>query len=291
MNNKISKLTLGLLALITTGIAFGQTQVPNTFQSGQPAVAAEVNDNFSALETAAIDNAAGIASNSTSIDGNATDIASNATAIDDNGVGIAANSAAIGSNTAEINTNTVTIQDNTDAISSIPLALVPMVQSNGQNIGAYLHTQVGGFLFSAAIFWVLSDTGYAFSITPIANTPTGTSTGIPGEIQRHLVGFVTADCTGQAYVIVTNDSGRKGLYGSGAVFASSDASDPTGVYYSPKGSTFISGIVTQSRIRETGCNAETATVGEDVIEVFPNDHLITGVPTQRHFAAPITLGY
>ena len=46
---------------------------------------------------------------------------------------------------------------------------------------------------------------------------------------------------------------RKALYGSGAAFASEDGTDATGVYYSPKGSATMSGIVTQSRIREAGC--------------------------------------
>ena len=42
----------GVVILMISGVAFGQTQVPNTFQAGQPARAAEVNDNFDALETA-----------------------------------------------------------------------------------------------------------------------------------------------------------------------------------------------------------------------------------------------
>ena len=42
----------GVVTLIISGVAFGQTQVPNTFQAGQPARAAEVNENFSTLESA-----------------------------------------------------------------------------------------------------------------------------------------------------------------------------------------------------------------------------------------------
>lgn len=49
-------LTLFLLTLAATG-AYGQTTVPNTFTSGTPAVATEVNDNFTAL-AAAVDNVA-----------------------------------------------------------------------------------------------------------------------------------------------------------------------------------------------------------------------------------------
>ena len=40
------------IALLLTSVAFGQTEVPNTFESGQPAVAGEVNDNFDALAEA-----------------------------------------------------------------------------------------------------------------------------------------------------------------------------------------------------------------------------------------------
>ena len=52
MSKKTTRQTLTVLALITSGVASGQTQVPNTFQSGQPARASEVNDNFSTLEQA-----------------------------------------------------------------------------------------------------------------------------------------------------------------------------------------------------------------------------------------------
>jgi len=48
------------LFLLVPLIAFGQIEVPNTFQSGQPARAAEVNENFDALETAVDQNNAAI---------------------------------------------------------------------------------------------------------------------------------------------------------------------------------------------------------------------------------------
>ena len=43
---------VGAIALMCSGVAVGQTQVPNDFTAGQPARAAEVNANFDALETA-----------------------------------------------------------------------------------------------------------------------------------------------------------------------------------------------------------------------------------------------
>jgi hypothetical protein len=47
--------------LLTVGLAHAQTQVPNTFQTGQPARAAEVNENFTTLVSAVNRNADDIA--------------------------------------------------------------------------------------------------------------------------------------------------------------------------------------------------------------------------------------
>lgn len=60
MKNKIIRYSIMTAAIVIAGTAFGQTQVPNTFQSGQPALAAEVNENFAALETAVNQNAENI---------------------------------------------------------------------------------------------------------------------------------------------------------------------------------------------------------------------------------------
>ena len=46
------KLCLSVIALIAAGPALAQTQVPHQFQAGEPARAAEINENFSALESA-----------------------------------------------------------------------------------------------------------------------------------------------------------------------------------------------------------------------------------------------
>jgi len=49
---------ISAMLLMLSGVsAFAQTQVPNDFQVGQPARAAEVNANFDALETAIDQNA------------------------------------------------------------------------------------------------------------------------------------------------------------------------------------------------------------------------------------------
>lgn len=51
---------ISIVALLFSGMAIGQTQVPNDFTAGQPARAAEVNANFDALETAVDQNTAAI---------------------------------------------------------------------------------------------------------------------------------------------------------------------------------------------------------------------------------------
>lgn len=111
MKNETIRLSLAVLGLIASGIAFGQTQVPNTFQSGQPARAAEVNGNFTTLEAASNNNA-------TSISSNAAAIVSNVAAIGNNAAGIASNSSIASSNITEIQNNATNIATNTASIAA-----------------------------------------------------------------------------------------------------------------------------------------------------------------------------
>jgi hypothetical protein len=62
-----SKIFISAFVVLLSSSVFGQTQVPNTFQSGQPARAAEVNANFSELENAVNQNASDIVANTASI--------------------------------------------------------------------------------------------------------------------------------------------------------------------------------------------------------------------------------
>ena len=49
MNNNLVIYSIMTAAIFVAGTASGQTQVPNVFQSGQPALASEVNENFDVL--------------------------------------------------------------------------------------------------------------------------------------------------------------------------------------------------------------------------------------------------
>ena len=247
MNTKRANGFIGVVVLIFSGVAFGQTQVPNTFQSGQPARASEVNDNFSTLETA------------------------------------------VNTNATNISAGEAIVSANTLAITAVVAITIPRMKSNGQDIGSLLDgTMLADFVA------VLSNTGYTFQMstgeqvagnTALPNLP-------PGTIKRQKLWYATTNCTGQAYVgsITLN---QISYFGNGAVIASENWNDPTGIYYSPKGSTFIPGIIIRSKTEDQGLQAvsitEPVSLTMDVIEVFPNDPQITGVTSQRNYDPPITL--
>jgi len=66
-------ITIFFLAISFSTLADDLT-IPNTFQSGTPARAAEVNDNFTAVESSVDDNAADIVANTMQINANAASI-------------------------------------------------------------------------------------------------------------------------------------------------------------------------------------------------------------------------
>ncbi len=67
MTAKATRQIVGVIALMISGNIYAQTQVPNNFQTGQPALAVEVNENFSTLESAANQNAADILANNSAM--------------------------------------------------------------------------------------------------------------------------------------------------------------------------------------------------------------------------------
>ncbi len=131
MKNTIFRLSVCIFALSASEAALGQTQVPNTFQSGQPARAAEVNANFSAVET-------GINDNDNRIMNNETDITNN--------------SATISSNTATIAAANAAIQSQLGPV---------VLDGNGNEIG--LLVSIGENHLN---FEVITQQGYLFSVSP-----------------------------------------------------------------------------------------------------------------------------
>lgn len=90
MKNTILRLSVCTFALSASAIALGQTEVPNTFQAGQSARAADVNANFDTVESAIDANSARIDANETATQNNTLSIsqmggASGVGAFDQNG--------------------------------------------------------------------------------------------------------------------------------------------------------------------------------------------------------------
>lgn len=83
-----------VIVFLYSTMAIGQTEVPNTFETGQPARAAEVNANFDALENAADANSAAIDANSQALGANSQAIDANATAVQQNASSISDNTSA-----------------------------------------------------------------------------------------------------------------------------------------------------------------------------------------------------
>jgi len=167
MNKKIALLSAAML-LSSTAWA-GALTIPNTFTAGSPAVAADVNANFTAAKTAVDDNntrinanaaaattnATNIAANTTSAATNATNIAANTAAAATNATNIAANTTNIATNTAAAATNATNITANTIAITALqltnPVTTVISVPAGGTAVanGTALMNAVAGITGSS----------------------------------------------------------------------------------------------------------------------------------------------
>lgn len=255
MNIKSLNQLPGFIALLVSAGAFAQTQVPNTFQAGQPARAAEVNDNFSTLESAANQNASDIAGN-----------------------------------TNAITNNTALIQANTAAISASRGGI--QVLAAGTSIGLFVmvaQSRPGLDGYRAA-----SDLNYFFDVIAMVDPFSVVAQDRPsitGDLFTSVVWFESAGCVGPAYTS-PNPAGRIDKLESlqGFVFRSDDPTDPVQTYYVPSGSQEVDLIVSYRRsFLEGGC-VFVGTPTNTFVPVFPNDLVATGVPTAS-FAGPILLGY
>jgi len=124
---------------LTAAVVFGlsgsvtiasNVTIPNSFTSGTPAVAAEVNANFDAVATGVNDNdsrtttnTSDIATNAAAIGTNTADIATNASAIGTNTTGIGVNTAAIATNTADITALQNSVNCSVDMVAVGPLCV------------------------------------------------------------------------------------------------------------------------------------------------------------------------
>ena len=292
--NKLTKFMAAIaLTAIYSGDASGQAQVPNDFQAGQPARAAEVNANFDALETAVNQNAAGIATNVTEIASNDSEIAAVGAITSNNIVEIQNNASNVADNLNEIQINSANIEDNTGAIetnssdiSSNATAIVGLISgggiqvfSQGSSIGRFIGTAlVEGTRKSVTsdALWVLSDQGFIFAIDG----------DLPGEYLAEVgtLFFANPGCTGDSFVHAAT---LRWTAASGAVFQS-----PSGwvnrAYYTPRGET---GVVrtTQSEYQTNSGCVNSVKSNSTTYRALPNDDAVTGVSNTAP-NRPLTIG-
>lgn len=169
---------------------------------------------------------------------------------------------------ADLNGNlsalTTAIDDNDSRITAITnISSALGFYDNGQRIATVISEDLDNSFIT-----LLSDTGYIEKYT-FATLAQG-------------IFFLTTDCTGQAY-----SRGFKGLpnyLGNGMA----TQTDNTGVYqkvYFTPGST-RSAITSESTLSNDLCT--TVTTMNDYFIVFPNDQVITGLPTS--LTGPFTIG-
>lgn len=247
----INLAALAVSLVLVSNIAFGQS-VPHVFQSGTPARASEVNENFDAVGNAVSDNISRIAAAE-------ADLATQATSLTTQAASIAAHATSI----AE---NTVSIQANQLDITALVASSGVQVYSQGTSIGRF----IGFEGFGTA--WILSDQGYLYRIG---------MTGDQGylEVIRY---FADAGCSGAMYM-----NERDWTVAQGAVFSGGELRvSPAPIFYTQQGS--VAQIRAYSSIDVLDdCHEE---VGARLLhEVFPNDVATTGVP-DTPFARPLQIG-
>jgi hypothetical protein len=302
--------TLTGVLLAFSATAFAQTEVPHDFQSGQPARAADVNENFDVLETAIDQNAAAIQDIPAGPEGPqgpqgdqgpqgiqgpegpqgppGADLSEEVSIlqgeqavqndrIDDLESGqqiVNENATSIATNQQDIASNENDIRENQNSIAELSSRLGGLpVYSQGQLIGRLISTSDPSYQQYATL---LSEQGYVFRM--------GTSgTGdYPYLGSMQTIWFSGSNCEGQSYIDFRYDF----YLTSGMVFSAKTHGVIT-AYYSQRGGDLLPGLTVRSRGYNNTC---TNTQNDrDLIAVYPNDEAITGVSNIQP-PVPLTLG-
>jgi len=235
MNNKIVIIALCIFA---NSAWAGSLTVPNTFTSGTKAVAAEVNENFSAVKNAIDDNDSRIGTNKADI---------------------ASHDSRITTNKADITTNDGRITANETAIAAMTTPV--LVDGSSTVIGTLLGTD------SSVKYWVILNTqNYLVRLR---------ADGFPAW---EVVYFTGSGCTGTPYLYITTSgsaSSRDSNYvyaKRGYVFT--DSLDANIYYIAPNSG--VTTITHNSRYLTSGCQNTTATI--DAVQAAINVPGVTGVP-------------
>jgi hypothetical protein len=254
--NKLRIFSLGISFLFVGPGLADPVDIPNQFQAGTPAVADEVNQNFSAAEVAIDDNAADITANTTAI----ADLQASVATLSSGAVKVKANGQSIGTFLASDSPNLFYF-GSFWVLSDNEYVFLVRAES-GMLFAEVVEGELAGSALMNQFVWYdgVGCTGQSY--VDFFNIPPANE-GVP-------------------------------LFRQGYVFASPDSADPVRAYYSPAGSATVSGLVMASHrfpggIGDTCTDGMSAPPGTSFIQVLPNDSAITGVPNGP-FAAPITLG-
>ena len=163
--------TILLVALPALSAVADEVDIPNQFTAGTRAVAAEVNENFDAVEVA----------------------------VDDNATRIAALEASTGSTGVIVRVDGVAIGRLIDVVSSRTLVLSADIN------GGTTFVSESRPLVNAPFLQVVSSTGYFFRV---ATSSTDFAPLDEGELDNGLLFYDQPDCTGNEFLPVEGPSGR-----------------------------------------------------------------------------------
>ena len=268
---------LGVIALMISGSLSAQTQVPNTFQAGQPARAAEVNDNFSTLESAIDQNAAAIQqipAGPQGIQGVPGNTGPQGEAGPQGDIGPQGPQGDIGPQGPQGLAGPQGTQGDVgsqgpqgDIGPQGPAGPALTVVAGGTPIGSPMRATGGQIDFiNYQGYWIIVE-------LPAGRIGDGAT----------VILYDALGCTGQAYMFAT----WMGSPTQGAVVSSTYAFDPIRLYYIPQNSVLNTNVNVQSRLeRVTGC-ADVASV-EEGIAIFPNDPAVTG-ENAEFYGLPIVI--
>lgn len=256
---------LTALLLINIGTAQAQTEAPHTFQSGTPARAAEVNENFDTLEQAIDQNATAIESTDAALSNEISII---------QGEQIVQNGR-IDDVEADVTRNAADIQNNSDSIAFLNAFNGVQVFAQGVSIGKLVQFNREQWPVASQMLLV-SDRGYLYSVFASAD-PNNVPSSVP-------LWFSDPDCTGTAMAAMQPTAASLGT-----VFRGRGPNSTTPAYYVPRGSDLPRTMGFQSWYRNVGECVNQASTRISLVVVQQNDPSVTGV-SDLDPVQPLTIG-